>query len=149
MELDDAAQLASELMRKHGLLPRWKFAFDRAIRRFGSCNERKKLITLSGRLTELNSEYQVRDTILHEIAHALVGARAGHGRKWRKMASLVGCNARSCYGDEVRQPAGGFVGQCPTCGRELRRARRRQVSCGRCDRKFNRQHLIRWRRASE
>jgi predicted SprT family Zn-dependent metalloprotease len=149
MELDDAEQLALELMRQHGLSPRWKFSFDRAIRRFGCCNERKRLITISARLTELNSEYEVRDTILHEIAHALVGARAGHGRKWRKMASIIGCNARSCYGNEVRQPTGKFIGHCPTCGIEIHRARRRRVSCGRCDRKFNLKHLIAWRRMSD
>lgn len=147
MELSDAEELALALMREHGLLPRWKFAFDRAVRRFGSCNERKRLITLSARLTELNSQYQVRDTILHEIAHALVGVRAGHGRKWRKMASIIGCNARSCYGDEVRQPAGRFVGRCPTCGYEIYRARRRRVSCGKCDRKFNAVHLFQWTRS--
>ena len=148
MELSDAESLALELMRQHGLLPRWKFKFDRAIRRFGCCNEGKRLISLSARLTELNAEYEVRDTILHEIAHALVGVRAGHGRKWRKMASIIGCNARSCYGDEVRQPGGKFVGQCPTCGYEIQRARRRRVSCGRCDRRFNTQHVFVWRRAS-
>jgi predicted SprT family Zn-dependent metalloprotease len=148
VQLCDAEKLAWELMQQHGLVPRWKFVFDRAIRRFGSCNERKRLITLSARLTEMNSEYQVRDTILHEIAHALAGVRAGHGRKWRRVASIIGCNARSCYGDEVRQPPGKFVGQCPTCGYEVHRARRRRVSCGRCDRRFNAAHVFVWRRGS-
>jgi len=148
LKLSEAEELALALMRQHGLIPQWRFAFDRAIRRFGSCIERKKLITLSARLTELNSEYEVRDTILHEIAHALVGVRSRHGRKWRRMASVIGCNARSCYGNEVQQPAGNFVGRCPTCGYEIRRARRRRVSCGRCDGRFNLKHLIAWSRAS-
>ena len=147
MNLVDAESLARSLMREHGLTPRWKFSFDRAIRRFGCCNERKRLITLSARLTELNSEYEVRDTILHEIAHALVGVRAGHGRKWRRMASIIGCNARSCYGDEVRQPPGKFVGHCPTCGYEIHRSRRRRVSCGKCDGRFNPHHLFVWTRS--
>jgi predicted SprT family Zn-dependent metalloprotease len=149
MQLAEAEKLAIALMQRHGLLPQWKFAFDRAVRRFGCCNERKKLITLSARLTELNSEYEVRDTILHEIAHALVGVRAKHGRKWRQMASLVGCNARSCYGDEVRQPPGKFIGRCPTCGYEIHRSRRKRISCGRCDRAFNPRHLFAWSRASQ
>jgi predicted SprT family Zn-dependent metalloprotease len=148
MKLDHAQQLALSLMREHGLLPRWSFAFDRAERRFGSCNERKRRITLSAALVRLNSENEVRDTILHEIAHALVGVRAGHGLKWRRTASLIGCNARSCYGEEVCQPPTKFVGRCPTCGFELHRSRRRRVSCGRCDRKFNAKHLIVWKRAS-
>jgi predicted SprT family Zn-dependent metalloprotease len=144
MELFEAAKLATELMEQHGLLPRWKFAFDRAVRRFGCCNERKRLITLSAHLTLLNTEQEVRDTILHEIAHALVGVRAGHGHKWRRMASLIGCNARACYGNEVHLPPTQFVGRCPSCGFEIHRARRRRASCGKCDRKFNAKHLFAW-----
>jgi hypothetical protein len=62
MNLADAKQLAIALMKADGLFPHWTFAFDRAIRRFGCCNERKKLITLSAHLTEMNSEADVRDT---------------------------------------------------------------------------------------
>ena len=94
MNLDQAEQLALSLMREHGLLPRWSFAFDRAERRFGSCNERKRRITLSAAIVRLNSESEVRDTILHEIAHALVGVRWTRPTCSGRTASLIGCNAR-------------------------------------------------------
>jgi predicted SprT family Zn-dependent metalloprotease len=148
MNLFAAKKLAHELMHAHGLLPDWTFAFDKAIRRFGSCNERKKRITLSARLTELNSSADVRETILHEIAHALAGVRAGHGAKWRRTAAAIGCNAQRCYGEEIRQPPVKYVGRCPTCGYEIRRLRRRRISCGRCDRRFNPKYVFAWRRAS-
>jgi len=32
MQLAEAEKLALDLMRRHGLLPGWKFAFDRAVR---------------------------------------------------------------------------------------------------------------------
>ena len=70
MNLKDAEELALSLMRKHGL-SHWEFGFDRAKRRFGACNFSKKRISLSKYLTEVNEIEQVRDTILHEIAHAL------------------------------------------------------------------------------
>ena len=89
MTLEDAEQLALDLMRQHGLR-RWTFTFDRAVCRFGCCNERKRTISLSAKLTELNDEDAVRDTILHEIAHAMVGVRAGHGPKWQRQALAIG-----------------------------------------------------------
>src|SRR5262245_56808669 len=139
MDLAAAELLALNLMAEHGL-PHWVFAFDRAVCRFGSCNQRKRRITLSTQLTRLNTESEVRDTLLHEIAHALVGVRAGHGPKWRRTALAIGCNALRCYGAEVRTPSHTFVGACPTCDYTIRRARRRRVSCGKCDKRFNPRH---------
>jgi len=71
MNLYAARDLAHTLMRHHGLAAAgWTFRFDHARRRFGSCQPRRKLVTLSRPLTLLNSEDQVRDTILHAAAAA-------------------------------------------------------------------------------
>ena len=79
MHLIDARNLAWDLMRQHGLADLgWRFRFDHARRRFGSCKYREKAITLSRPLTLLNGEAEVRDTVLHEIAHALCPGD-GHG----------------------------------------------------------------------
>ena len=82
MKLDDAARLARTLMDYH-CLGTWVFRFDRAIRRFGCCNWTTRTISLSAVLTRSNTDEQIRDTILHEIAHALAGPRAGHGKLWK------------------------------------------------------------------
>ena len=71
MNLNDAKTLANELMNQHGLYD-WTFMFDDAKLRFGQCRHRSKEISLSRELTELNDVVHVKDTILHEIAHALL-----------------------------------------------------------------------------
>src|SRR5688572_16549717 len=106
MNLYAARDLAHSLLRQHGLHDAgWTFRFDHARRRFGSCRYRAKVVTLSRHLTFLNDEPQVRDTILHEIAHALAGHAAGHGDEWKRMCVTVGANPRRCYDDdEVLSP---------------------------------------------
>src|SRR6267154_2515819 len=86
-----AESLARELMSKHGLTALgWRFRFDRSIQRMGICRFTWKLIQVSRPLAEVNSEETVRDTLLHEIAHALVGVAAGHGRLWQIQAYALG-----------------------------------------------------------
>ena len=58
--------------------PKYYFQFDNAKRRAGCCDYRRKRISLSGYFTEHNNKTEVMNTILHEVAHALAGARAGH-----------------------------------------------------------------------
>jgi predicted metal-dependent hydrolase len=108
VNLFDAQHLARALMRQHGLA-KWTFRFDHARRRFGSCRARQKVITLSRPLTFLNPEPEVRDTILHEIAHALA-PDDGHGALWKQKCVEIGARPIRCYGDETvasppRRPA--------------------------------------------
>lgn len=102
MNIPEAQTMAVALMKEHGLAD-WSFKFDRAKRRFGACHGRQKLITLSASLTELNSEAEVRNTFLHEIAHALV-PREGHGPEWKRVAQSIGCTGDRCYGEHVNEP---------------------------------------------
>ena len=88
MNLYAARDLALALMRQHGLND-WTFRFDHARRRFGSCQPRRKVITLSRPLAFLNAEPQVRDTVLHEIAHALTPGD-GHGSRWKRKCVEIG-----------------------------------------------------------
>ena len=127
-------------MREHGLLEAgWTFAFDHARRRFGCCNLTRRRITLSRPLTFLNTEAQVRDTILHEIAHALTPGD-NHGPRWRAMCIKLGANPVRCYREhEVisppRPPARYKLG-CAACGWWVdRRCRPRQkLLCAKCRR---------------
>lgn len=138
MNLDSAYQLAHELMSKHNLLiAGWRFQFDRANRRFGCCKYRYKMITLSASLTELNDVEQVKDTILHEIAHALVGPKHGHDWVWRSKALEIGCNGERCYSSaKVNTPRATYEAICKGCGKTHKRFRKQQEgrssSCGKC-----------------
>ena len=123
MNTGEASRLARTLMNDHGL-DTWVFQFDRAKRRFGRCSHDSRTISLSEPLTRLNPEEQVRDTILHEIAHALVGPGAGHGRVWKLKAREVGANPERTYSDDAVQPTGNWVGTCPTCSKRFNRVKR-------------------------
>lgn len=145
MDLSSAESLARQLMAEHRLSD-WRFAFDRSRRRFGVCRWNSRTIGLSRPLTELNGEAQVRDTILHELAHALAGRAAGHGPAWRAMAQAIGARPRRCYEDHVvATPALPYRYKCPICGHSKQVARRSRArrSCGRCARTFDPRFLLR------
>lgn len=130
MNLYEASHLAKQLMRQHGL-DGWSFAFDHARRRFGRCNYTHRRITLSRPLTLLNNLDEVRDTILHEIAHALTPGDK-HGVKWRLMCLKIGARPRRCYDDKSvvsppRRPAAFEMG-CTTCNWWSPRRRRTRLN---------------------
>jgi predicted SprT family Zn-dependent metalloprotease len=98
MTTDDAHALARRLTRQHGLSPEFPIVFSDEIGwRLGSCvfaGHRPVEIVLVRRWVEILDEAQVQDTILHEIAHALVGAHAQHGPSWKAMAERIGAQPK-------------------------------------------------------
>jgi predicted SprT family Zn-dependent metalloprotease len=151
MESHAAAVLARRLMNEHLAGQGWSFEWDRAKRRFGACHTATKRITLSHTLVLLNDEDEVRNTILHEIAHALAGAKAGHGPVWRAQARAIGCDAKRCYSDtKVTTPTGRYKAVCPGCGKEhyMHRRTRTPKSCGKCSRRFDPRFLLEYRQIS-
>ena len=148
MKTTEAQQLAIELMGKHNLLEDgWTFRFDNAKRRFGCCYHKKKLITISKPLTKLNNSSEVKDTILHEIAHALTGIGAGHNWLWKATARLVGANPSRCYDSTVVvKPKHKWVGTCPS-KHEIKRFKRMKLSCSKCHPTFNTDYMFVWTEA--
>lgn len=150
MKLIDAQTMAAELMAEHGLTEKgWRFNWDKAVRRFGACHYGLKQITLSRALTELNDEAVIRNTILHEIAHAIAGNAAGHGYLWKAHAIRIGCNGERCYSSDVVEPEPKYTGECSNCGRVIKKHRRARLACGQCCKKFNNnrwseEYIIKW-----
>jgi predicted SprT family Zn-dependent metalloprotease len=123
MNPDHARTLALALMQQHGLQG-WAFAFDGARRRLGSCHYGQRTLTLSRPLTLLNPEATIRDTILHEIAHALTPG-AGHGPAWREAARRIGAKPQACAdARDVTLPEAPYALVCDGCGTETPRYRR-------------------------
>ena len=144
MNLPEARQIALDHMNAHGLVEAgWAFRFDHARRRFGSCRYHDRTITLSRHLVAANTEEHVRDTILHEIAHALVG-QPGHGKAWRAMAIRVGARPDRCYGSEIVEPPAAWVLSCPSCGKQWQRhrIRRTRYGCSACRDRFGRPVIL-------
>lgn len=123
------------MMDEWGVLG-WKFGFDWAKKRFGCCNFTERKITISRKLTELNDEKAVRDTILHEIAHALCGRKIGHGKEWKKMCAEIGGRPERCFQNDVKVPKGKWTAKCPACLKEWQVARKRKGACKDCCKKF-------------
>src|SRR5262245_51513217 len=80
---------ARRLMDLHGLSD-WSFAYNRRKRRLGLCYYPRKRLELSVHLVARNGDAEVRDTILHEIAHALTGPGHGHDAAWKAACVRVG-----------------------------------------------------------
>lgn len=152
MNVDRAYRLAREKLDEHGL-QNWGLIFDGAKSRFGCCWHGKQLITLSKALVELNDEINVMDTILHEIAHALVSSRHGHDRVWRQKALAIGCNGKRCYGQEVVKPASRYMAKCDSCGFVYTRDRRipygYRYYCTECYRHHGRKSVLDFRAQAE
>ncbi|MET0424122.1 MAG: SprT-like domain-containing protein [Actinoplanes sp.] len=144
MNLTDVRGLAAELMTRHKLTG-WRLVFDNAKTRAGACRSDRREIALSRTLMQLYSREQVTETVLHEIAHALVGPRHGHDRVWRATALRIGCSGKRCIPADAPQIDGAWVGVCPAGHRTT--AHRRPVrvrSCPTCSPRFDATALYAW-----
>ena len=114
--LEFVEEYADILFRIHGIHQRWTFAFDRAKARYGCCHHSDNVITLS-RYLVLDKETPMRvikNVLLHEIAHALVGYNEGHNDVWRECAIRIGCDGERTCSHAVDMPGQKLV-RC-TCG---------------------------------
>ena len=92
--LNGVAGMARRLMDEHGLTG-WTLAFGEARKRLGACHFRHHVIWISRTHALDGSEEQIRDTVLHEIAHAIAGPEAGHGPLWKAIARRIGATPRA------------------------------------------------------
>lgn len=153
MQIQEAHDKAVWLMQHYGLASSgWSFEWDNAKRRFGCCNHWRRVISLSKPMTQLNNEEHVTDTVLHEIAHALVGPSHGHDKEWKAKAKEIGARPVRCYDNKaVVLVKKAFIGCCPNCSKEVQRHRRKKVACKKCcdtlnGGKFSEAYMFKWKR---
>lgn len=145
MDLFNAERHAKLLMAAHGLTDKgWRFEWDNAARRFGQCRYSTKTISMSRQLTIQRSEASVRNTMLHEIAHALTPGHK-HDAVWRAKAISIGCDGNRCSDDKV-EVAYKYVAKCingHVAAKYLRKPRAIQrKSCGKCSRSYNPKYAL-------
>jgi len=111
MDLNTASMLAHKLLDSNGLTAKgWKFEFDRATSRLGSCNYLHKKITLSKHMTQAAEYHLVEQTLLHEIAHASLpyhdsnGKKTGHGKLWKEKAASLGYTGKTTSVNPYKPP---------------------------------------------
>lgn len=132
MQLQTAETLCLELMKLHGLTPEkgWSFQWLNSKNVAGKCrylgtaiNPKGGIIFLSRFVTTHHSDEQVRDTILHEIAHGLTPGHK-HDRVWQRKAIEIGADGKRCYDVtdellEAKKSISKYIGTCPKCGHEI------------------------------
>lgn len=143
--MDSVKRLAISLMGKHGLIQKgWAFDFDKAKRRAGACYYNQKKISLSLPLAKVRSKEMTKNTILHEIAHAVVGPGHGHNHVWKRKAIEIGCDGKRCFSDAK------IIGKWQaTCAHGKTYSRHRRptgnASCSCEGKKFNPKSILVWK----
>lgn len=145
-KFDRVLALAERKMAEHLDVQVWSFKWDNAKRRAGLCNYRDKTISISTYHAEVHSIDETMQVVLHEVAHALCGKDAAHGKKWLATAKSIGYRAEKFTGKEIATQFAPWVGLCPA-GHEHFRYRKptRALACGLCSRAFSEANLIEWR----
>jgi len=144
MTQKEAEKLALGLMSEHNLnWPAWGFRMTRHKLLLGRCVHNR----YNGGTIELSKNYlhlsyeEIRDTLLHEIAHALCGPGEGHGAAWKRMCIKIGAkpNPRADL-REKDNPEFKWTGLCPSNHKIQRHAlteKGRRMACGQCCRELN------------
>lgn len=126
----------------------WELKFSNQKRHLGYCRPRKKIISISRAFMETNFFPVIKDTLLHEIAHALHFLETGktnHSNGWKKFALQVGCEPKRCAtGEGLNMPKGNYIGVCPICGKETHfyRQIRRSYSCSHCTNSYDSRYKL-------
>jgi len=125
-------KIAREELKNHGLHD-WEFELDNSTSHLGICSYSNRRIRVSRLFASVNDEARMRNTILHEIAHALVGPSHGHDDVWRAKAVELGCDGERCADGAVSVQKK-YIGTCPECGEtvQLGRLTARMQAKGMC-----------------
>ena len=148
-DLERVRRWADALIALH-LDPSWSFGFDNARTRAGLCRYDRKRITVSRLLAARYEDDEIHQVLLHEVAHAVAGARAAHGPKWKAVARDLGYVGKRLHDGAIADELAPWVGTCPS-GHVHYRYRRptRPLSCAKCSRHFDPRFAIDWvRRAT-
>jgi hypothetical protein len=145
-DLQEVRATADALITRY-LDASWSFAFDNAKRRAGLCDYRAKRISVSRYLAARYDDETNRQTLLHEVAHALAGPQAAHGPAWKRTARSLGYVGGTTHSGETATELAPWVGVCPA-GHIAYRHRKpaRLTSCVRCAPRFDERYLFDWSR---
>jgi len=143
-ELNRVRAWATALIDLH-LDRSWTFGFDNAKTRAGLCNYTDKHISVSRYLAARYEDDEIHQVLLHEVAHAIAGTRAGHGAKWRAVAAELGYEGKRLHDGAIADELAPWVGTCPAGHVHYRyRKPTRPLACGKCSRRYDPANGIDW-----
>jgi predicted SprT family Zn-dependent metalloprotease len=138
--LEEAEQLALQLMRDHGVTSLgWQFAWCNSRNIQGQVHFKATRCPYTGRLenvvqklklsrnlVRLNNKAAVRDVILHEIAHCLAGVRNGHNSVWKAICMKIGARPEQyIQRSQINVVPEKWVVSCECCNRVVARKHRK------------------------
>ena len=141
----EVEELANQLIKRYCGTIRCSFKWNNKKKCVGQCFNRKyhgvpemdyTIIFLSywGNVIKRQPIEEIKDTLLHEIAHALVGNHHKHNEIWRQKALEIGCSGEIYRKVEFLPP---LLATCPKCGLKFHRFRKSDIACKRCCVKYN------------
>ena len=153
MTIRQTISLAETLLKKYPELSEWSVSTNRRKMSFGICNYRYQKIELSEFLIPHMTDEAIKDTIIHEIAHALTRGHH-HDYVWKRKCIELGGDGHRVGGDEKYinatesrqkiEKAAKYTFTCPVCGDSYGRHRRskRSSSCGKCSRYYDEKYKL-------
>lgn len=115
MDIKRAEMMARDLIGFYQL-DGWSLKWDKAVTRNGQCRYGRREIGLSRRIFELANEEKALNTIVHELAHAVLGFGYGHGPVWAMTARAMGCDGHACNTIVDPQMLAKRCYRCTSCG---------------------------------
>ena len=97
-------ELWDNISKQHGIED-WNLVFtNRSKVTAGRCIYHKKTIEVAHFLIKNNNKETIRQTLLQEIAHALLPGH-GHDRLWKRKCAELGIKSHRCYDSNTMQGA--------------------------------------------
>ena len=125
--------------------PSWSFAFDNAKRRAGLCNYTTKRISVSRYLAGRYEDDEIHQILLHEVAHAMAGPKAGHGPRWKAIGKEIGYEGKRLHDGAIAEEHASWIGHCPAGHEFFRyRAPTRVSAWAKCAKRFDPKNAIVW-----
>lgn len=134
LHMESVQQLALQLLAENGLT-NWRFKFDPSTQRAGCCYFRDKLISIAFEHARKGKDEEIRDTILHEIAHALVGKKHNHDAVWKAKAREIGCSGERTHQLQFAAPRW-FITCENRCWTHTAQRRNTRLICRKCGSKL-------------
>ena len=82
----------------------WSISIDHSKRRAGACFYNTQILSFSKTYLRKAEKKDIKDTLLHEIAHALVGPGNAHNSIWKNKAIEIGCSGKIYQDFEFSKP---------------------------------------------
>ena len=138
MERKEIILMAHDLMSKYSELDSWRFSFNNYKKAFGLCSYTTRTIYISSYFCDSMTDIAIKDTLIHEIAHALTRGHH-HDNVWRRKCIELGgvpertaSVSKSLIEGTILQSK--YTLTCPCCGYKIPKHReiKRSISCGVC-----------------